>query len=59
MDIFWIIVIVGAVLAFALVVMFVLGAGRTHARADKSAYYQEILRNIDIQAEFDREHRTW
>ncbi|URP22121.1 membrane protein [Microbacterium phage Big4] len=59
MDIIWILIIVGAVLAALLVVAFVLGAARLHARADTSAYYQSILRNMDIQAEFDREHRTW
>lgn len=59
MDILTALFIVAGLALVVLTVMFVLGSGRVHARADKSAYYQQILRNIDIQAEFDREHRTW
>ncbi len=58
MDILSALFIIAGLALAVLVVMFVLGAGRVHARADTSAYYQEILRNIDIQAEFDREHRN-
>ena len=34
-------------------------AAFTLAFSPSTAYYAQILRNVDIQAEFDREHRTW
>lgn len=42
----------------ALVVLFILGAARVSARANSNAYYANILHNIEIHAEFDREHRN-
>lgn len=50
-------ILIGLALAVG-VVLFILGAARLSARADSNAYYATILRNIELHAEFDREHRN-
>lgn len=57
-DMGTIIAVIAIVAFFALVFVFILGAGRVSARAEQRAYVNTILHNIEVRGALDAEFRN-